>query len=150
MPQTPPLTGQDIAEAQGALRAVLDTALARTGTTSNGYVALRVLAVRGPIESPAAFHDYLTGQRQLGLDPQAATELLNDLESNGLISGSSPNDPGPVQLTDQGAALHTRLAESIVPVTKQVFADLDPDDLATARRVLIQLTEQANRVHAAL
>jgi hypothetical protein len=38
MPQTPPLTGQDIAEAQGAVRAVLDTALARTGTTSNGYV----------------------------------------------------------------------------------------------------------------
>jgi hypothetical protein len=48
MPQPPTLTGQDIGEAEGAVRALLDQILADTGTTSNQYIALRVLAVRGP------------------------------------------------------------------------------------------------------
>jgi hypothetical protein len=48
MPQPPTLTGQDIGESEGAVRALLDQILANTGTTSNQYIALRVLAVRGP------------------------------------------------------------------------------------------------------
>jgi hypothetical protein len=31
-------------------------------------------------------------------------------------------------------------------VTRRLYADLDPDDLATAHRVLIEVTERANRL----
>ncbi|MGH3327287.1 MAG: MarR family winged helix-turn-helix transcriptional regulator [Streptomycetales bacterium] len=146
----PALTGQDIAEAQGALRAVLDEALAKTGTSSNGYVILRVLALRGPAESPAAFHGYLAGQRQLGLDRSGVAVLLSELEAEGLISGTPAEGPGPVQLTEQGAAVHASLADSITPITKRIFDGLDPDDLAVAHRVLTQLTQQAEQVRDTL
>ncbi len=53
--QAPTLTGQDIGEAEGALTALLEQALAGTGTTRNEYITLRVLAVRGPFTSPATF-----------------------------------------------------------------------------------------------
>ena len=120
MPQTPTLTGQDIAEAQGAVRALLDRVLADTGTTSNEYVALRVLAVRGPAASPAAFHEFLAGQRQLELDLPAVADLLGRLEARGLISGSSADGAGPTQLTAEGAALHARLADAVAAVTRQL------------------------------
>jgi DNA-binding MarR family transcriptional regulator len=146
MPQTPTLTGQDIAEAQGAVRALLDRVLADTGTTSNEYVALRVLAVRGPAASPVAFHEYLAGQRQLGLDLPAAADLLGGLEARGLISGSSADSSGPTQVTAEGAALHGRLADAVTAVTRQLYADFDPDDLATAHRVLAGVIERAERL----
>ncbi len=146
MPQTPTLTGQDIAEAQGAVRALLDRVLADTGTTSNEYVALRVLAVRGPAASPAAFHEFLAGQRQLELDLPAVADLLGRLEVRGLISGSSADGAGPTQLTAEGAALHARLADAVAAVTRQLYADFDPDDLATAHRVLAGVIERAERL----
>ena len=59
MTQPPVLTGQDIAEAEGAVQGVLEHALAGTGTTSREYVVLRVLAVRGPVRPPASLHDFL-------------------------------------------------------------------------------------------
>jgi len=117
MPQPPTLTGQDIGEAQGAVRALLDQILADTATTSNQYIALRVLAVRGPAPSPAALHEFLAGQRQLGLDPPAVAELLGGLEAKGLVSGSAPDGPGPTQLTAEGAALYAGLADAVTTVT---------------------------------
>jgi hypothetical protein len=148
-PQRPPLTGQDIAETQGALRALLETNLARAGASADGYIVLRVLALRGPIE-PAEFHDYLTGQRQLGLDRPGVAALLAGLEADALITGSAPDGPGPVQLTDRGIARHAELAALIVPATTQVFAGLDPTDLAVTHRVLLQLTEQAEQVRSSM
>jgi DNA-binding MarR family transcriptional regulator len=146
MAQTPTLTGQDIAEAQGAVRALLDRVLAATGTTSNEYIALRVLAVRGPAASPAAFHEFLAGQRQLELDLPAVADLLGRLEARGLISGSAADGSGPTQLTTEGAALHSRLADTVAVVTRRLYADFAPDDLATAHRVLAGVVERAGRL----
>jgi DNA-binding MarR family transcriptional regulator len=146
MPQPPTLTGQDIGEAQGAVRALLDQILADTDTTSNQYIALRVLAVRGPAAAPAALHQFLAGQRQLGLDPPAVAELLGGLQAKGLVSGSAPDGPGPTQLTPEGAALYARLAAAVTAVTTQLYADFDPDDLATAHRVLAGVVERADRL----
>ena len=64
------LTGQDVGEAEGALTALLNQVLAgtNTGITRTQYLALRVLALRDPFPSPAALHDYLASQPQVGLD----------------------------------------------------------------------------------
>ena len=147
-PQT--LTGQDIAEAQGAVRALLDTALEPSGYTGIDFVALRVLSVRGPFAPPATLHDFLVGQRQLGLTASAAAELLARLEAAGLATGTSLEDPGPAQVTADGAVTHARLSQLVAPVTQRLYADFDPADLATARRVLMQVIERADEIRQSL
>jgi DNA-binding MarR family transcriptional regulator len=146
MTQPPVLTGQDIAEAEGAVRGALEHALAGTGTTSREYVVLRVLAVRGPYPSPASLHDYLAGQRQLALSPAAVAELLAGLQTRGLATGTAKNDPGPAQLTPEGTALFRSLGETVAPSTRKVFAGIPEEDLATAHRVLRQVIDQAGRL----
>lgn len=148
MPQPTTLTGQDVGEAEGALTALLDRVLAGTnsGITRTQYIALRILALRGPVPSPADLHDYLASQPQLGLDRPQVTKLLHSLEARGLITSSAPDGPGPTQLTTEGAALHARLADAVAALTERLYADLDPDDLATAHRVLVEITQRANRL----
>jgi DNA-binding MarR family transcriptional regulator len=146
MTQPSVLTGQDIAEAEGAVQGVLEHALAGTGITSPEYVVLRVLAVRGPVHPPASLHDFLASQRQLALSPAAVAELLAGLQARGLAAGTAKDDPGPAQLTEQGAGLFRGLAEAIAPATREVFAGIDQQDLATAHRVLRQVIEQAQRL----
>jgi DNA-binding MarR family transcriptional regulator len=148
MSQPATLTGQDVGEAEGALTALLNQVLAGTnaGITRTQYLALRVLAIRGPAASPAAIHDYLAGQPQVGLDRPQVAELFRGLEARGLVSGSAPDGPGPIQLTPEGTALAAALADEVAALTKRLYADLDPDDLATAHRVLAEITERANRL----
>jgi DNA-binding MarR family transcriptional regulator len=150
MSRTPTLTGQDIAEAQGAVRALLDEVLAGTGTTSNEYVVLRILTVRGPFTPPVALHELLAGQRQLHLDRHDVAELLAGLAAKGLVSGVAPDGPGPAELTPEGAALHTRLAEVVTPATQRLYAGFAAEDLATAHRVLTSVVERADRLRAEL
>jgi DNA-binding MarR family transcriptional regulator len=150
-PMAPPatLTGQDVGEAEGALSALLDRVLDDTdaGITRTQYIALRVVA-RGPALAPAALGDFLAGQPQLGLDRRQAAELLAGLDARGLATGGSPDGPGPVQLTAEGAALHDQLAEAVAALSERLYDGIDPADLATAHRVLVEVTERANRLRA--
>jgi DNA-binding MarR family transcriptional regulator len=148
MPPPATLTGQDVGEAEGALTALLNQVLAgtNTGITRPQYIALRVLALRGPFPSPAALHDYLAGQPQVGLDLSQVAELFHGLEAMGLVTGSAPDGLGPAQLTADGAALNAKLADAVADLTRRLYADLDPDDLATAHRVLVEVTERARRL----
>jgi DNA-binding MarR family transcriptional regulator len=148
MPQAPALTGQDIAEAEGAVTRLLEQALAREGTTRDVYIALRVLALRGPWASPRELHKFLAGQRQLGLTEAMVSELLARLEDQGLATGTAADDPGPAAATPTGTALHARLTAAVAPATRELFAGFDPADLATAHRVLTQLTERAGQLLA--
>jgi DNA-binding MarR family transcriptional regulator len=142
MSQTPVLTGQDIAEAYGAVEARLERALGSTGITNREYVVLRIVAAR-PFESPASLHEYLAAQRQLALSPAAVGELLAGLESRALASGTARNDPGPARLTPDGAELLRRLTDAVAPTSREVFAGIAPEDLATAHNVLRQIIDRA-------
>ena len=144
MSQTPLLTGQDIAEAYGAVEAQLERVLTPTGIARHEYVVLRVLAGR-PFESPASLHEYLAAQRQLALTPAAVSELLAGLQARALTTGTAKNDPGPAQLTPDGAELLRNLTETVAPTTREVFAGIAPEDLATAHRVLRQIIDHAAR-----
>jgi len=148
MPAPATLTGQDVGEAEGALTALLNQVLtgSNTGITRAQYITLRVLALRGPAPSPAELHNYLAGQPQLGLDRSQVAGLLHGLEAKGLVADSAADGPGSTQLTPEGAALHARLAEAVGSVTRRVYAGLDPDDLATTHRVLVEITERARRL----
>jgi hypothetical protein len=149
MAQAPLLTGQDIAEAQGAVSRVLEHALAPTGTTGHEYVILRVLAVRGPFPEPKELHEFLAGQAQLGLTREAVAEILARLETSGLAVGTAYDGIGPAEATPAGSALLSQLTETVTPATRDLFSGLDTDDLATAHRVLTQITERAVQIISA-
>ena len=142
------LTGQDVGEAEGALSALLTHVLAGTnsGLSRTEYLALRVLSARGPTQPPAAIHDYLAGQPQVGLDRSQVGDQFAGLEARGLVSGSDRDGPGPIQLTAEGTALLARLGEAMAGLTGRLYAGLDPDDLATAHRVLAAVTQRANEL----
>lgn len=146
MSQPVTLTGQDIGEAQGAITTLLDRVLATTdsGITSSEYIVLRILAVRGPMKSPGDFHVYLASQPQLHLGLPGVAALLSKLEAQGLVTGGSdPNGPGPTQLTPEGHALYTNLADTVNAAATRLYSSFNPDDLATAHRVLVGVIERA-------
>jgi DNA-binding MarR family transcriptional regulator len=147
--QTPTLSGQDIGEAQGAVRALLDDTLAKTDISSDEYIVLRVLALRGAAGSPTALRDFLAGQRQLGLDHAGVTELLQGLQTRGLITGA-PDGPGPTRLTESGSARYADLADMVAQVTRRLYGDIDQEDLATAHRVLREVVDRAGRLREEL
>lgn len=139
----PALTAQDIAEAQGALRNVLERVLRDTGATANEFVTMRVITARGPWSARAELAGYLAGQPQLGLDAEAVELLLSGLEERGVISTT-----GGVTLTGEGAELFARMGTVTRSSTAGLFAGFDPADLDVAHRVLAELTERANALNA--
>ena len=146
MTQPATLTGQDVGEAEGALSSLLDRVLAGTGTgiTRPEYITLRLVALRGPFKSPDDLQHDLASQPQLGLDGAAAAGLVQSLKERGLITA------GPVQLTEAGAELHAKLSEAVGAIAPRLYGGLDPADLATTHRVLVEVTERANRLRDAL
>lgn len=147
MAQAPILTGQDIAEAQGAVTRLLERALEPTGISRQEYVALRVLVVRGP-RAPRELHAFLADQPQLGLSAAAVAELLAGLEAGGHATGTSQDSAGPAQATPEGTALLARLNEAAAPSIRALYARFDPEDLAVAHRVLVGITERADELAA--
>lgn len=143
MTDTALLTGQDIGEAQGALTALLERAIAPSGRSSTEYITLRVLAARAPFGSAAELSDFLTGERQLGLDHASVVTMLDRLRAEGLVTAAG------VELTADGRAVLTELAAAVAPVTREVFAGLDRQDLAVAHRVLVELIQHARTMTSA-
>jgi DNA-binding MarR family transcriptional regulator len=146
MIQPPVLTGQDIAEAFGAVQGLQEQTLAKIGSTSREHVVLRVLGARGRFESVASLHELLVGQRQLALSPAEATDLLARLETRGLATGTAKDNSGPVQLTPQGTEALRKLNEAIAPTIRDLYSGMAPEDLATAHRVLRQVIDRAGQL----
>lgn len=143
MTTTPTLTGQDIAEAQGALGALLNSVLAASGVSGNEYIAFRVITARGPWPGLDALGDYLGSQPQLALGLAGAANLCADLVHKGLVVAGPP-----VALTEAGRQLFETLGESVRQQTASLYAGLDEADLATTRGVLLTLTERARQTAA--
>ncbi|MFF5295557.1 hypothetical protein [Paractinoplanes globisporus] len=127
----PTLTGQTIAEAQGAVRALLDRTLAGSGLDSNEYVALRV-AIARRADDLAGF---LASQPQLNLDADAAAALVRGLQMRGLLVEGA--------ITPAGTELYQRVAEQVAETTTRLYAGMDENDLAAAHRVLTEVITRA-------
>ncbi|NUT36739.1 MAG: winged helix DNA-binding protein [Hamadaea sp.] len=139
----PPLTGQDIAEAHGAVSALLGLALDGSGTSPHEYIGMRAAGARGPWDGRAALAGFLADQPQLNLSGEAAAEVVDGLAARGLIT-----DGEPVTLTEAGSEALTRLGAPIMRQASELFAGLDPDELRTAQRVLAELTTRAQRMQS--
>jgi len=139
----PPLTGQDVAETEGALHGLLETVIAGAEVSADEYVVLRVVTLRPPMTF-VELRDYLAGQRQLRLDVEQAAAVLRRLEDAGLLV--APSDGGPVTVTARGADLHAAIFASVRAASGAVFAGFDRADLETTRRVLAELRERSTRL----
>ncbi|MBM7788971.1 MarR family winged helix-turn-helix transcriptional regulator [Tenggerimyces flavus] len=136
---TPPLTGQDIAEANGAVNALLDHQLQGTGVTARQFVILRVIAVRGPW-SRHALEEFLVSQRQLTLDANGAAAELDTLAAKGLVTEA--------ELTTAGEAEYERLQAVANATAAELYAEFAPEELATTRSVLRRVIERAQQLSA--
>ena len=84
------LTSPDIGQAENALRAILETVLADTGTSYSEWVSLSLLATAGPaLASDALLRQIVDG---LKVSPAAARSTLDELSAKQLVT-TSPEDP---------------------------------------------------------
>jgi DNA-binding MarR family transcriptional regulator len=147
MPETPPLTGQHIGEAENAIRAVLDALLAESETSFHQWVALRVLAAT----DSGLELEQLVSRMTSGLKVERASVLaaVGQLQAGESVVVADDGDRREVvALTDAGRARHRRIQDGVDRITRRLYGDLPVDDLVTTRRVLAIVTERANAVLA--
>jgi DNA-binding MarR family transcriptional regulator len=142
--QSPPLTGQDINLAARAVRDVLDELLAQAHLTFIQFVALQTLASpETPVDRQELVDDIAT---RLRADTHAVSVGLATLGRHGLVEDL----PAQPRLTPQGRQLLERMQAAVGRATSVLYADFAADDLATTRRVLVELIDRASRVRAEL
>jgi DNA-binding MarR family transcriptional regulator len=132
----PALNGQVLGRAGNAVRAVLDRVLAGPGIDYHQSVALNATsAISGPTEQLVEF--LMDG---LKIDEPAVRSVLDSLVARDLVATVA----GHTTLTPAGRELHNDVQSSLAVITTKLYGDVPPTDLATAGRVLTQLTTRAN------
>lgn len=137
------LTGQDIAEAQGALASLLGDFLAPHGISTNEFITMRVIVFRGDAMTPGQMRDFLASQRQLGLTRTDVIALFHVLEAKGWVSGEG-------KLTEAGREAFKRLDALVNTLTPKVFAGFDPSVLEIAHSVMRQVIVNAGALREQL
>jgi DNA-binding MarR family transcriptional regulator len=75
----------------------------------------------------------------LKMDEAGALAAINDLRAQGLVDTSDR-----ISTTLRGRSLYERLCDETGEISRQIYAGLDPDDLAATHRVLSVITARAN------
>jgi len=119
---------QLIGATEKALNALLDQVLDGTDLTESQWVTLR-LAGQNTADRDLAT---LVGERAHYADP---TSLVTELSDRGLIADN--------RLSVEGRDVVERLHAQIATRTAPLWADLDPDDVAAAERILTTVAERA-------
>ena len=139
-----PVTGQDIAVAARATRQVLDEFLAEHGISFAPFATLNTIVAQGETLDTEALLQRLAFA--MDVDPSTVRIVLHGLEARGLVRHTaSSGAESHFELTPDGQAEHHRLNGLLVPITADLYRDIDPQDLATVRQVLLQITERATK-----
>ncbi|MER6119718.1 hypothetical protein [Streptomyces sp. NPDC001743] len=145
MTAAPTVNGQVIGQAHYATRAVLEGLLAADGTTFHESVALNATADNGGSIDRHRLVERMTST--LKTDTLTVEAVLAGLITQGLLE-EQPGDAARLAQTAAGDALHRRHRAGIAEITTRLYADLPAEDLATAARVLTEVTARANAVLA--
>ncbi|WP_405877759.1 MarR family transcriptional regulator [Streptomyces sp. NBC_01136] len=135
---TTPVNGQVIGLAHYASRAVLETVLARIGSTFDQSVALRAVSDQGGTVERARLVGRLTGA--LKIEESAAEETVDELTALKLLEEPAA---GRVSLTERGREVFEEIRTSGNEIAARLYAGIPAEDLATAGRVLALVTERA-------
>ncbi|THA71084.1 hypothetical protein E6P78_07500 [Streptomyces sp. A0958] len=146
MTTAPPVNGQIIGMAHYATRAVLKRLLATSGITFHQSVALTATADKGGIIERRRLIERMTGA--VKLDVSVAEQTLSELTSAGLLE-ERPGEQPLLALTAAGEALEREHRTGVADATAPLYAGLPAEDLATAGRVLTEVTARANALLAA-
>lgn len=136
------LNPQVIGQAENAHAAILSRALAASGITRDAWVALSVaMAAGGSIA-----YDALTSRVADALKQSAevAQTAIADLISNALLEGPT-DQSGVLTVGDSGRALFQSVREANGQVIARAYADIPPEDLTTAARVLTTITARLSK-----
>ncbi|WP_439680290.1 MarR family winged helix-turn-helix transcriptional regulator [Embleya sp. MST-111070] len=137
----PPVTPRALALAHYAGRALLERVLARHGVTFHQSVTLRVVAVAdGPVG-----RDELVGEvtGSLKESESVVRGVVEELVAAKLVE-ADPADATRLRLTDAGRTSYDTTTAETAGISARVYADIAPEDLAVAGRVLALITERAN------
>ena len=141
MCRPPILTSRNIGLAENALRALLTKALQNTGLDYHRWVALKLVADgQWPIPLTTLVEQL---KDFLKMDEVSALAAINDLRTQGLVDTSDR-----ISTTLRGRSLYERLCDETGEISRQIYAGLDPDDLAATHRVLSMITARANSLLA--
>jgi DNA-binding MarR family transcriptional regulator len=143
MTDTTTLTGQDIGRAHYATRAVLEAALAQTGTSFSSWLALNAVATAGTVATEAmVVHRLVDG---LKIDASPARGTIDELVAAGLVRRSNgAGSDVELVLTADGEARVATIQAAAGALTERLYADLATEDLAVAQRILATVTARAN------
>jgi DNA-binding MarR family transcriptional regulator len=136
--------GQDINVAAAATRAILDALLDREGVTFGQFVALRGLAGIG---APASRDAVAQGAAGPAADVATVRQAIDQLEAAGLVAAAEQDLVVP---TESGQELFERVTTATVRAGDELFDGIAGQDLAVTKRVLDQITQRAQAVHARL
>jgi DNA-binding MarR family transcriptional regulator len=110
-------------------------ALGVTGLTPRQSMALMHLAKAGRMSQQALIET-------MGVDPSILVAVLNDLEGAGLaVRHRDPADRRRhiVEITAGGSEALTRVENALALVERELFADLDDDEIARLRELLARV-----------
>jgi DNA-binding MarR family transcriptional regulator len=136
-----PVTGQVIGEAQKAIEPLLDVVLAEVGTDFLTWVTLNTLASGGDAMPRAVLERDLA--MPLRADPSLISNQVEQMAAAGLVDTRAGTGGAAVRLTTDGRVLHQRVREGVARLSSRLYAGMDADELATARRVLVEVTQRA-------
>jgi DNA-binding MarR family transcriptional regulator len=135
---TPALTGQEIALAANATRAVLDVLLADVNTTFHQWVILNFTATSGgsvPRDAVVA-----RMRSALKIDHSAASAAIEEVVALGLAEA----DGDRLTLTPTGSELFEQIRAGSAAIVERLYTGLPIEDQLTTRRILAAVTERAN------
>jgi DNA-binding MarR family transcriptional regulator len=139
VPPTPPapaLSGQDINVAARATRQVLVTALEPMHTTFEQWTVINLVG-SGQVADEAALRARLSAG--IGLTEPQLDALLQQLEAADLITRTGRS----LALATAGERQFEAGSAVLADIVGELYGGLDPEELATTRRILVELTARA-------
>jgi DNA-binding MarR family transcriptional regulator len=133
-----PLSGQEIALAANATRALLDSLLAETETTFHQWVILNFAGSGGG----SVARDAVVARMQsaLKVDVATASAAVDEVVALGLAM----TEEDRLILTPDGAERYEQIRAGSAAIVERLYAGLPIEDLFTTRRILTTVTERAN------
>jgi exopolyphosphatase/pppGpp-phosphohydrolase len=135
-----PLSGQEIAQAANATRALLDSLLAET-ETFHRWVILNSAGSGGG----SVARDAVVARMQSALKVDVATASAAVDEVDEVVAlGLAMTEEDRLILTPDGAERYEQIRAGSAAIVERLYDGLPIEDLLTTRRILTTVTERAN------
>jgi hypothetical protein len=132
-----PLSGQEIALAANATRALLDSLLAETETFHRWVILNSAGSGGGSVARDAVVARM---QSALKVDVANASAAVDEVVALGLAM----TEEDRLTLTPDGAERYEQIRAGSAAIVERLYAGLPIEDLLTTRRILTTVTERAN------